>query len=563
MVFFLSLAVVLGVLFALGRKRREEPRAWDSPANDPTPMADIDAWFRDDVDAGLANYVTDASWRDLEGESLFRALDYTDTPLGRQRLYALLRTPVAEEPQRHLLEVLATASAGESPVRESVRAALGGLRGTGGYRLHRLLRDGGLTPPWAGIAPLLAAAIILVALLLTFWPKLVLLLIPLVFSGIVIRMTGLSRLGPYIGPLRELAPVLRSARQLAALVDTLPLDSAQKQKLRESLQPPSVPLQRIIRVARFVRPDFSIADEFAASLYEYVNLVLLLDVNALLLLGRSLRTHRSALEHLCQTVGLFDVAISVAAFRSAREWCRPTLTTGGKSLRFDGLRHPALPHGVANDIALRAGRGLLLTGANMSGKSTLLRALGTNVLLGRALNTCTALQADLPCTAVQTSIGHADDLSRGVSYFYAEASAVAGVLRAAEQERALFLFDELFRGTNAAERIAAAEMVMRAVVTGRGGAGPQWVALATHDLQLGELLADCFDVCHLAVDSDGSTLRFHYSLRLGPATTRTALALLQQCGVNGEILSAARARATELELSAASGPDRQGAYSEL
>jgi hypothetical protein len=102
----------------------------------------------------------------------------------------------------------------------------------------------------------------------------------------------------------------------------------------------------------------------------------------------------------------------------------------------------------------------------MSGQSTLLWALGANVLLAKALDICTADHAVIPATTVCTSIGHMDDLGRGVSYFYAEAEAIAEVLTEARRRRALFLFDELFRGTNAGERMAAAEMVMRAVLAG-------------------------------------------------------------------------------------------------
>jgi DNA mismatch repair ATPase MutS len=184
---------------------------------------------------------------------------------------------------------------------------------------------------------------------------------------------------------------------------------------------------------------------------------------------------------------------------------------------------------------------------DMSGQSTLLRALGANVLLAKALDTCTVDHALIPATTVCTSIGHTDDLGRGVSYFYAEAEAIAEVLTEARRRRALFLFDELFRGTNAGERMAAAEMVMRAVLAGGPDTGLQFAALATHDLQLGELLADCIRPLHLAVDSDGQTLRFHYTLAEGPARSRTALTLLRRLGVPDELIDAAARRAQELE----------------
>lgn len=546
--FVLSLTAVIALVFTVGRRRRVGMyRDWLAPANDPTPIDDIAAWVRDDVQSGrTAGAVHERTWNDLEGDGLFRALDHTDTPLGRQTLYALLREP-SDSARRRLLDTLATALGGLDVTRERVRAALRDHRGTGGYRLHRLLRDRRLTPTWSLAAPVIAVSLVCMAVMLPLYPRLLIAMVPMAFVGLTVRLFGLSRLGPYIGPLRELAPVLRSAERLAAVAETMPLAPEEREALLAALRPAGVPLARLARITRVVRPEFSLADEILASMYEYVNLVLLLDVNALLFTSRTLAAHQASLEKLCRTVGLFDAACSLAAFRATRTWCRPVFVGRDALLSFDALQHPALAVGVTNDVKIRAGEGLLLTGANMSGKSTLLRAIGCNVLLARALGTCTATSASLSDTAVYTSIGHADDLSQGVSYFYAEARAVAELLQLAEQEHALFLFDELFRGTNAAERVAAAEAVLRAIVTGNGRILPQRVAIATHDLQLGDLLADCFRTMHLLVESEGSTLRFRYRLQPGPATTRTALTLLEQCGVRDAILEAARRRAAALE----------------
>jgi hypothetical protein len=543
----------LAVLIVINRLRRQRSggsgeRPWQTLADDDTPVSEIAGWFEERrATAVWADVVSDATWKDLEGDALFRALDFTDTPLGRQMLYMRLREPDAPD-TRALVEALAVVCAEDHRIRTAVRGALRDHRGSGGYRLHRLLRDRDLLPRWARLAPYITALLVLGLLLMPTIPRALIVVLPLALAGLTVRLVGMSRVGSYIGPLRELAPVLRAAEQLAGLVDTLPMAPEQRAALCAMLRP-SVPLRQLRRIVRVVHPRFTLAEDVLASAYEYVNLLLLLDVNALLLCSRIMSRHHGALEQLCAAVGLFDVACAVAAYRSTRRWCTPTFATHTPTLRLLALQHPALPEGVTNDVVLERGRGLLLTGANMSGKSTLLRAIGVNVLLGRAIATCTAREAVLPVTHVLTSIGHTDDLERGVSYFYAEAQAVATLLRAAERGPALFLFDELFRGTNAAERVAAAEAVLRHITIGTAQGAPQWVALASHDLQLGELLADCFDVAHLAVSADGTSLVFEYRLQPGPATTRTALTLLARCGVAASVLTAARERAAALEAS--------------
>jgi hypothetical protein len=528
-------------------------RAWGTRADDLTDVDDIADWYHAaraettaKAAAGDSPHVSDRTWRDLEGDALFRSVDHTDTPLGRQRLYAMLREPESSR-QRDTVDTLATLCETSPAIREALRDALRSHRGSGGYRLGQMLSAERLVTGWVRVAPVVTVMLVALLCILPIAPKVLMVVVPLAFFGIAVRLFGLSRAGVYIGPLRELAPVLRCADRVAAVLRAAPLPEPTRAELLAGLQPAGVPLSSVARWARLVSPAFIMTNELLASLFEYVNLVLLLDINALVFVSASLTANRAALTALFRAVGLVDVGCAVSSFRSTRVWCRPNIDPTRTVLAFSALQHPSLPDGITNDVSFTAGQGLMLTGANMSGKSTLLRALGVNVLLGRALNTCTARVAALPCTTVFTSIGHSDDLSRGVSYFYAEAETVATLLREASQYRALFLFDELFRGTNAAERLAAAEMVLREVVGGHPRIGPQFVAIATHDLQLGDLLADCFQPAHLAVDNDGASLRFRYTLQPGPATSRTALALLSGLGVPAAHIEAAARRAEQLE----------------
>jgi DNA mismatch repair ATPase MutS len=189
--------------------------------------------------------------------------------------------------------------------------------------------------------------------------------------------------------------------------------------------------------------------------------------------------------------------------------------------------------------------GLLVTGSNMSGKSTLLRTVGVNVILAQAINTCLARAYEAPFYQVRSCIGRADDLIAGKSYYLVEVESVLALVTASEQrEPHLFLFDELFRGTNAVERVAAAEAVLDALIaTGK----PHVVLAATHDGELVDLLRGTYAVCHFgdAVGPDG--LIFDYQLAAGPATSRNAITLLELNGAPESLVRRALERAAALD----------------
>ncbi len=189
---------------------------------------------------------------------------------------------------------------------------------------------------------------------------------------------------------------------------------------------------------------------------------------------------------------------------------------------------------VANDVTVGPpGTILLVTGSNMSGKSTLLRAIGLNVVLAQAGSAVCARSMRLPEADLQTSIRVQDSLERGLSYFMAALARLKGVVDAAEHERKdrvlLYLLDEILQGTNSAERSVAVRAVTRHLLHA-GAIG----AMTTHDLALAaeEPLKDAARLVHFTetVDEKG-VMEFDYRLRPGLATSRNALRLMQMIGI--------------------------------
>jgi DNA mismatch repair ATPase MutS len=210
----------------------------------------------------------------------------------------------------------------------------------------------------------------------------------------------------------------------------------------------------------------------------------------------------------------------------------PEVTDQGFSVKATGLAHPLLERPVRNDLGLSGpGQALVITGSNMSGKTTLMRTLGLNAVMALAGLPVRATSFSIARAQVLTSMRVKDSLERGVSYFYAEVQRIKLVLDTARANRdaCLFLLDELFMGTNAKERTLASKYLLRELLS-LGASG----AVTTHDLALCELEHEVpgqvLNVHFRDVVVEGE-MTFDYTLRPGIVQTTNALEVLRRAGV--------------------------------
>jgi DNA mismatch repair ATPase MutS len=238
------------------------------------------------------------------------------------------------------------------------------------------------------------------------------------------------------------------------------------------------------------------------------------------------------------TLGSVD-ALAVLSIVRADEpgWTNPRIDAAARDLTAAAIGHPLLPadRRVPNDVHVGApGTLLFITGSNMSGKSTLLRAIGLNTVLAQAGAPVCATALAMPPVRVYTSIRIEDSLEHGVSYFMAALARLKQIVDAAErsgpQEPMLFyLLDEVLQGTNSVERGLAVRAVARHLLDA-GAIG----AMTSHDLALGgeEPLKSAASFVHFTeqVHPDG-TMTFDYRLRPGLATSQNAIRLMQLIGI--------------------------------
>jgi hypothetical protein len=273
-----------------------------------------------------------------------------------------------------------------------------------------------------------------------------------------------------------------------------------------------------------------------------VALLTLWDFHVLAALERWQRQAGPHLRRWYAALGEFDALAALASLRHDNpSWAFPEIDESSTVIEARQLGHPliAADRRVANDVTVGPPGGfLMVTGSNMSGKSTLLRAVGINVVLAQAGAPVCAERLRMPPLRPCTSIRVQDSLEAGVSYFMAALERLKLVVVAARSARdggprVLYLLDEVLQGTNTAERQVAVRRVLRLLLD-----LPTIGVVTTHDLELAacdDLAAACHPV-HFTegVEQDGEGVRlvFDYRLQPGIATSRNALKLLRSVGLD-------------------------------
>ncbi len=381
--------------------------------------------------------------------------------------------------------------------------------------------------------------------------------------------------------------LLRYAEQLALLV-AAPLSAPRNRAILHALggvgddqhggdDAPDA-LRRLDRIAAFVIPRGSLA-------YVPFQAAFLWDIQVLGALERWQAAHGRRARGWLDGLGEAEALAALAGLAHDQpDWAFPEVEPGADTLEAAALGHPLLPDAVrvANDVTLGPpGTVLLVTGSNMSGKSTLLRSLGVNAVLAGAGAPVCAGACRLPPVTLWTSVHVEDSLARGVSFFMAELQRLKAVVDAADRHAAgavagdsvdavvgdgggrggggrfLYLLDEILQGTNTVERQIAARRIIAHLV-GTGALG----AVSTHDLDLAKTpaLASAARPVHFAEtvlgadDPGGPGMTFDYRMRPGIATSSNALRLMALIGLALEPDPSEGASTADPRVSARSGP---------
>ena len=483
----------------------------------------------------------DITWNDLGMDEVFCRIDRTLSAAGEEYLYFTLRNIFCGKEKLDHLEEVTGWFLEQDDTRIRVQLLLKKLGHLGKYSLYDYLDN------LDYLGERNNRKILLLNLLYLLFASLLFVQPAVGILGIVVCMLGhiltyfreKKVIEPYI---TSFAYVLRMINVCEELVrQKIPVYKKELEDLNEALKS----LRELKRGSFWVMAgnQGKIGGNPLDIIADYLRMILHLDIWQFNLMLRKLRLKTNEVDRLLGITGYLDMAISVGGFRRSLEgYCIPQLEENANKvyLHMEGGWHPLLTHPVKNSI--RADRGVLLTGSNASGKSTFLKMVAVNAVLAQTIHTCTAESYHAPVFRIFSSMALRDSIQNGESYYIVEIRSLKRILDAAQTETApvLSFVDEVLRGTNTVERIAAATQIL--IHLSESGV---LCFTATHDIEMTELLKDCYNNYHFEEVIRDGDISFPYELLPGRAGTRNAIRLLDLMGYGKEITERAAAQAED------------------
>lgn len=481
----------------------------------------------------------DITWNDLGMDEVFCRIDRTFSAAGEEYLYYTLRNISCGRERLEHLEEVVTWLDGNEESRVRIQLLMNRLGHLGKYSLYDYLDNLDYLGERSNRKILLGN--------LLYLPFAALLFVQPAVGTIGIVVCMLWHILTYFREKKVIEPYIVSFAYVLRLVNVceelgkqkIPVYGRELEELHEALKS----LRELRRGSYWVMAgnQGKIGGNPLDVLADYLRMILHLDILQFNRMLGKLRKKTGQVDRMLEIVGYLDMAVSVGGFRRSLEgYCIPELEENAQKpfLYMENGWHPLLSHPVKNSI--RADRGILLTGSNASGKSTFLKMVAVNAVLAQTIHTCTAEKYQAPVFRIFSSMALRDSMENGESYYIVEIRSLKRILDAAEDHNTpvLCFVDEVLRGTNTVERIAAAtQILIRLSESGALGFA------ATHDIEMTELLRKCYDNYHFEeVIRDGDIL-FPYQLLPGKASTRNAIRLLQLLGYEQEITEKASVQA--------------------
>lgn len=288
--------------------------------------------------------------------------------------------------------------------------------------------------------------------------------------------------------------------------------------------------------AKFVAGGSNMSGDMLDIVFDYVRMIFHIDLIMFDSMVKELESKSNEIQSIYEIIGKIDSAIAIASFRTflGGEYCLPVLYEQAKpKLEAVDMYHPLIENPVKNSIAENGC--VLITGSNASGKSTFIKTVALNAILAQTVHTCMCKEYKASFFQVYSSMALTDNLLGSESYYIVEIKSLKRILdRANDKIPTLCFVDEVLRGTNTLERIAASSRILKYL----SGLNVLCFA-ATHDMELTYILEKHFKNYHFQEEVKENQVIFDYLLRNGRAGSRNAIKLLNMMGYPTEVVNSA------------------------
>lgn len=489
-----------------------------------------------------SNIVDDITWNDMNMDEIFRNMDSTASSLGQEALYSMLRKPVVSDEElnerKRIMDYFAE--------HEEERTILSYTYSNFGYSRKMSVADYIESLEECGRKSIVPH----IAMMLMFFGALIYCLCFNVVAGMwaVIIIAALNIISyfrfkadieTYFICIKQTFSMCVCAENILRLnIDGI---SGYKDELEGYLKE----LSGARRFSWIMSTGKGGILEF---LLDYVRMITHLDIVKFCMVVNTLNRKKNTVWALYNRLGYFDALIAAASYRAYLPYtCVPVFYNGvGQRYEVKDLYHPLIEKPVTSSI--RTDCSILVTGSNASGKSTFLRAAGINAILSQTLYMSASHEYKGSRFRIYSSMALKDNLLNNESYYMVEIKSLKRIMDAAKSREkgsdypVLCFIDEVLRGTNTVERIAASSQILKSLAMTN-----TICFAATHDIELTNILERIYTNYHFTEDITDNDVHFGYELMKGRATSRNAIKLLGLLGYDASILRQATEAAKHFE----------------
>lgn len=477
----------------------------------------IEHYFRKKDHTSAFQVINDKTIQDIDFYDLFTYIDRTNSKIGQQYLFNKLLTIERDTNFDEFEQIIKYFQKND---KESIkaRALLSKLNTRESYFVSNLYQDEYIQQPkWFWVVKILSILSALVFVCTFILPKLFIILVVIIISNFLIHYWNKRNIYIYTDSIPQLLLLCENTFKLIKL--NIPIQNGDS--IVESI--------RSIRKFKNRMTIFTIETKSNSgilailwAILEYIKILFLIEPLIVFNVLKSLNNKRKDIQKIFEYFGKIDSAISIATIRETSQYyCNPTISDKSIELEFVEIYHPLIPNCVSNSLKIH-NKSVLLTGSNMSGKTTFLRTIALNSLLAQTINTCFAKSFNISPMRLFSAIRITDDLLNSKSYYFEEVLTIKNMIDESQfHSTNLFLLDEIFKGTNTIERIAAGKAVLSYI------AKSNLVFVSTHDIEMTDLLWDSYDLYHFTELVENRQIHFDYKLKSGNLATRNAIRILE------------------------------------
>jgi len=542
-------SVIAGIVREIRRKRRlavSVAENWGRPPENDFDQSDMknfsqlfNLWTR--KVSGKA--IDDTTWNDLEMDNFYAHINSTLTSMGDNVLYSMLRTPLLNrEPFQDRVD-LVNYWTGHKKEREKIMSILANAGKFSPFRVDVLVDD----------AEFLEINNRWVYRILTFVP---LLAVPVMFfsleAGILLMIAAMG-----INVLYHVKLANSIQFGLEAITQASRMVTLARTLLKNRVGDLNDRFDRLDELYGTLKPMMgkaslnAVTSGFSGNMgmdfISIINMVFLIDIWNYQTSIRFIRAHHEEFAQLIEAIGELDATLCAASYRESLETCcKPEIIWNNEDMDLyidaEDVVHPLIENCVPNPVY--SSRATLLTGSNASGKSTYLKTVGINTIMAHTLGFCLARRWRSRPLFTITSMALRDSVLNGESYFIAEIKSLKRIFSMVNNKvTCLCIVDEVLRGTNTIERIAASSRLLYSLY-GENAC----IFAATHDVELTHILSRYFENRHFEEKVTDDDIEFDYLIKDGRATTRNAIKLLKTMGFNEDIIRDANKAVEDFEM---------------